>query len=326
MEILFLILKALGILLAVLLLLVIVFLSVPVRYGFNIKAQDEVEGKAVIHWLFHLVDVRIFYRQKDVSFRLRILGIPIPLNKEKPEKDKKGKPDKRKEKKAEKSSGKQAEENPSEEKETLSLPEEAEKDTRNSVQTEREEPLSDTDMLPSEEEDREQKGKKEKRRKRRGRKQSSRSGKKSGRSGGKDGFQGLGQRAQDIRTGTATVKEQIENIKNMILEETNQNALRVLLGEVRYLLRHYSPKKVYGTVRFAMKNPDQTGKVLGAISLFPGWSRYRIVVMPDFAAEDFYLKGNISVKGHIRILHVPLSGFRLITNKNIRQLIKNIRK
>ncbi len=318
MEILFLILKALGILLAVLLLLVIVFLSVPVRYGFNIKAQDEVEGKAVIHWLFHLVDVRIFYRQKDVSFRLRILGIPIPLNKEKP--------DKGKEKKAEKSSGKQAEENLSEEKETLFLPEEAEKDTRNSVQTEVEEPLSDTDMLPSEEEDREQKGKKEKRRKHRGRKQSSRSGKKSGRSGGKDGFQGLGQRAQDIRTGTATVKEQIENIKNMILEETNQNALRVLLGEVRYLLRHYSPKKVYGTVRFAMKNPDQTGKVLGAISLFPGWSRYRIVVMPDFAAEDFYLKGNISVKGHIRILHVPLSGFRLITNKNIRQLIKNIRK
>lgn len=323
MEILFLILKVLGIILALLLLMIIVFLSVPVRYGFNIKVQDEAEGKAVIHWLFHLVDIRVFYRQKDISFRLRILGIPISTDKEKPDKKKKEKSDNRKKKKSEESGDRETGESFSEKTEVLSLPEEIRKDTNDSVRTEQTELLPDSDMLLSEETDTEEK--KKQTGKGWSRKKGSRGKRKTGTSGAKKRFRGPGQRAEGVKTGAATVKEQIENIKNMILEETNQNAFRLLLGEFRYLLRHYSPKKVYGTVRFAMGNPDQTGKVLGAISLFPGWSRYRIVVMPDFASEVFYLKGNLTVKGHVRALHVLVSGFRMIKDKNIRQLITNLR-
>lgn len=331
MEILFLILKVLGIILALLLLMIIVFLSVPVRYGFNIKVQDEAEGKAVIHWLFHLVDIRVFYRQKDISFRLRILGIPISTDKEKPDKKKKEKPDNGKRKKSEEPGDRETEEPFSEETgesfsektEVLSLPEEIRKDTNDSVRTDQTELLPDSDMLSSEETDTEEKKKQTGKGWRR--KKGSRGKGKKGTSGAKKRFRGPGQRAEGVKTGAATVKEQIENIKNMILEETNQNAFRLLLGEFRYLLRHYSPKKVYGTVRFAMGNPDQTGKVLGAISLFPGWSRYRIVVMPDFASEVFYLKGNLTVKGHVRALHVLVSGFRMIKDKNIRQLITNLR-
>ena len=323
MEILFLILKILGIILALLLLMIIVFLSVPVRYGFNIKVQDEAEGKAVIHWLFHLVDIRVFYRQKDISFRLRILGIPISTDKEKPDKKKKEKSDNRKKKKSEESGDRETGESFSEKTEVLSLPEEIRKDTNDSVRTEQTELLPDSDMLLSEETDTEEKKKQTGKGWRR--KKGSRGKGKKGTSGAKKRFRGPGQRAEGVKTGAATVKEQIENIKNMILEETNQNAFRLLLGEFRYLLRHYSPKKVYGTVRFAMGNPDQTGKVLGVISLFPGWSRYRIVVMPDFASEVFYLKGNLTVKGHVRALHVLVSGFRMIKDKNIRQLITNLR-
>lgn len=323
MEILFLILKVLGIILALLLLMIIVFLSVPVRYGFNIKVQDEAEGKAVIHWLFHLVDIRVFYRQKDISFRLRILGIPISTDKEKPGKKKKEKSDNRKKKKSEESGDRETGESFSEKTEVLSLPEEIRKDTNDSVRTEQTELLPDSDMLLSEETDTEEK--KKQTGKGWSRKKGSRGKGKKGTSGAKKRFRGPGQRAEGVKTGAATVKEQIENIKNMILEETNQNAFRLLLGEFRYLLRHYSPKKVYGTVRFAMGNPDQTGKVLGVISLFPGWSRYRIVVMPDFASEVFYLKGNLTVKGHVRALHVLVSGFRMIKDKNIRQLITNLR-
>ncbi len=161
MEILFLILKVLGIILALLLLMIIVFLSVPVRYGFNIKVQDEAEGKAVIHWLFHLVDIRVFYRQKDISFRLRILGIPISTDKEKPDKKKKEKSDNRKKKKSEESGDRETEEPFSEEKgesfsektEVLSLPEEIQKDTNDSVRTEQTELLPDSDMLLSEKTD-----------------------------------------------------------------------------------------------------------------------------------------------------------------------------
>jgi len=269
------------------------------------------------------VDIRVFYRQKDISFRLRILGIPISTDKEKPDKKKKEKSDNRKKKKSEESGDRETGESFSEKTEVLSLPEEIRKDMNDSVRTDQTELLPDSEMLSSEETDTEEKKKQTGKGWRR--KKGSRGKGKKGTSGAKKRFRGPGQRAEGVKTGAATVKEQIENIKNMILEETNQNAFRLLLGEFRYLLRHYSPKKVYGTVRFAMGNPDQTGKVLGVISLFPGWSRYRIVVMPDFASEVFYLKGNLTVKGHVRALHVLVSGFRMIKDKNIRQLITNLR-
>ena len=81
MEILFLILKIIGIILAFLLFLCITLILVPVRYRVNLNLQDAVEGKAVIHWLLHLVDVRIYYKENDISFKLRIFGIPLPLGK-----------------------------------------------------------------------------------------------------------------------------------------------------------------------------------------------------------------------------------------------------
>lgn len=135
----------------------------------------------------------------------------------------------------------------------------------------------------------------------------------------------LRQRRSDVKTRTDAAKGQIGNIKSMILEETNQKAFICLLQEVRCLLRHYLPGKVTGTLRFSMGRPDQTGKALGAISLLPFWARSKLVVMPDFTSESFYMKGILYITGHVRFLHALISGIRLIKDRNVRKLIANIR-
>ena len=134
-----------------------------------------------------------------------------------------------------------------------------------------------------------------------------------------------GQRHSGAGTGAAAAKEQIGNIKNMILEETNQNAFLCMMQEVRYLLRHYLPGKVTGTLRFSMGSPDQTGKALGTISLLPFWARSKLVVMPDFVSEAFYMKGILYITGRVRFLHALISGIRMIRDRNVRKLIANIR-
>ncbi|MCI8485202.1 MAG: hypothetical protein HFH41_12835 [Lachnospiraceae bacterium] len=315
MEILFLILKIIGILLLILLLFVVALVAVPVRYRVNIKAQEEIEGKFTVHWLFHLFDVRVSYEEKSVSYKLRIFGIPISL-----------------EKKEKKKTQKEREETHSEdiqnaEVQALEVPVQEIQEEESQIQ--REEVQDTQEHIPAEEakytkeqsletqkQEAEDKPEKTFRKNKKAR--------KSGSSGKR--FQNVRGKAAKVKNGTTSLKEQIENIKNLILAETNKKALSHVLREMRYLLGHYSPRKAAGTISFSMGAPDRTGKVLGGISVIPFWARYKVTVMPDFVSESFYVKGNVSVKGHIRAGHLLISGIRLLKDKNIRKLITNIRQ
>ncbi len=110
------------------------------------------------------------------------------------------------------------------------------------------------------------------------------------------------------------------------LEETDKNAFRCLLRELRRLFFHYAPRKASGKVAFAMQDPSQTGLVCGAASLLPFWARYRIQMEPDFSSDVFYVRGSLRLKGHIRIVHLLTSLIRLVKEKVIREVIKKIRK
>lgn len=360
MEILFIILKIIGILLAVLLLLCIIIILVPIRYRIDIKAQEEIEGKAVIHWLFHLLDVRLYYRDRDISLKLRIFGIAVPLDRGK------------KKSRADKPASQELEEDPARlegpkpeempdgsnrpkpeemsDGSNSSKPEEM-PDGLNSSKPEEmpegsdiREPAPLDNSKPERSDSPEWKagqgkqeiqklGDKTASEKKRRRKYKRKPGiiqriKLSFNNFGKKmrgTANGIRQRLSDIRNGTTTVKEQIENIKSMILEETNQNAFLHALQVIRYLLRHYLPGKVTGTLNFSMGSPDQTGKALGAMGMLPFWVRSKMVVMPDFVSESFYIKAILFATGRVRFLHLLISGIRLITDRNVRKLITNIR-
>ena len=77
MEILFLILKIIGVLLAVCVLLLVAAVAVPVRYRVRAEFYKEASGFAVFSWLLHIIDFRVRYEERGVIIRLRIFGIPI---------------------------------------------------------------------------------------------------------------------------------------------------------------------------------------------------------------------------------------------------------
>ncbi|MCI9082207.1 MAG: DUF2953 domain-containing protein [Lachnospiraceae bacterium] len=287
MEILFLILKIVGILLAVLLLLVFAVLAVPVRYGICMEAEDAITGKAVFSWFFRLVYIRTEYKNKDVAFQLRILGIPVSLD--------------RRKKKAKTNNQKKSEKNHT--------------DTERTIQEQQQ-------LAPKVSENQDFSIPESGQNQRSSRK---RNGPREWRRNVRAGFEALQQWFLDLKDKTITGKEKIQNIKNMISEETNKSAFLHLLREMKFLMRHFSPRKASGELIFGMEDPSRTGQVLGWISLFPFWANYRICVMPDFQAEKFYAKGSLKMKGHIRAWHMIWSVFRLIKDKNIRALITSFR-
>lgn len=263
MGILLLILKIIGIFLAVLLLFVIALIMVPVRYNINIRGQDEIEGKAIFYWMFHFVDMRIWYIDNKISYKLRIFGISIFREKKEGKKKRKS----------------------------------ARKHTAENFKEEKQEEEKEKRLLEN---------------------------KEAGIKEETETTNGISQ-FDSVKDKAAGIKEKYLIIKNLLLEETNKNALFHVMRELKYLLRHYSPKKASGNIEFALGDPAQTGKVLGVISVFPLWARYKVNIIPDFMAEAFYVRGTLCMKGHIRSLHLLISFIRLIKDQDIRHLIKQMR-
>lgn len=56
--------------------------------------------------------------------------------------------------------------------------------------------------------------------------------------------------------------------------------------------------------------------------MFPAIYQYDIGIYPDFEADKTYVKGTFLVKGHIRLVHVLISGIRLLKERDIRNFIK----
>lgn len=282
MEILFLILKFLGILLAFLILLVLAVIAVPVRYRISVNLQESMTGIAVFYWFWHLIHLRIQYEKHNTVVKLRIFGFPVRLGKHRKKKTPKKigqqsatteQADSPKQTEATSNSGK------SEKSDTLSSSRHTRKKSRVRVFWEHTRAL----------------------------------------------LFGVRQKFREIRDRSVTVKEQVGNIKKLISEETNKNAAAHIFQELKFLLRHYSPRKASGELSFGMEDPAQTGQILGVISFFPFWTKYKVQLMPDFQAEEFYVKGSVRMKGHVRFWHFLLSGIRLIKDKNTRALMEIFR-
>ena len=309
MGILILILKIIGVLLAVLISLVAAVAAVPVRYGASAKVQDEIEGKAVFHWLLHAVDIRLCYGHEGLAWKCRILGIPI-LGQQKGGQGVSGRQKGRQEGASRQEESKTTEE--SEKREEEGSKDQAKKRVAKSIQRQK------AEIVAFEEEQAKKEG-----RPATGTKIESESKEEAGdpgRLGRLTSFLGEGQQK------VSAIKARIHNIKTLIFEETNQKAFRHILQEMKCLLHHFAPRKASGEMEFGMGDPAQTGEVLGIISFLPFWAKYQVAVTPDFMAESMYVRGELSGRGHIRICHLLPSGIRLFKDKNIHRLIAAIRQ
>ena len=79
-------------------------------------------------------------------------------------------------------------------------------------------------------------------------------------------------------------------------------------------------------ISFATGDPALTGEVTGALSLIPLFYQKRVHVYPDFTSDEFYIRGNLMVKGHMALFHLLRSGIHILRDKNIKRLWYKIRK
>lgn len=323
-----LILKIIGIILAVILgiilLLLCTVLFVPVRYKGNFyiadrqeETEDAQEEDSSSHekkdirvgltatWLLRLVRVFVTY-EESVRIQVKILFFTfMDSAKEKTDSEKKDRGRKKKGNKAEESST--AKDDTGQEN-----PETAEENTvqKESDRTERE--IEDkTDMSDEEEQDKEKKAEE--------------NAEKT-----TDKKRGFRQRISDILYTIRNFCDKLKEIKKKgntvkeLLQSEHMAVSRGLLGkQLRYLLKHTKPKKLEGIMEFGFEDPSTTGYLMAGYGILYSVWNPKLVVQPDFEKEVLHIE--LKLKGRIRACHFVKAVLRMILSRDVRQVIKTVK-
>lgn len=298
LQTLLLILKIIGIILLVVLCLALLLLFFPIRY----VGKGSVEEKIATYngrmwWLFHIIHISIQGENEKGKIVVRAFGIPVYRKdfQQQDEEDEKEIPEKEDKKEA-----------------TAKKKEPATKST-NASSNEMEERV----ITPSEPAD-----------------ETVQVGKNSVTEKIKRIIEKIKEFIQTIRDMYSTTREKslnakkkFDDTKKLLKAKTTKRAYQYTKEMVIKILKHIRPKKVEGHLNFGMEQPDQTGQILGYVSIASAMFHIplnRMNIIPDF--ENKVLKGYISVKGKFLFGVVLVYLLKVYFNRDVRRVMKKVGK
>lgn len=306
LHILLVILKLIGIILAVmlgiLLLLVGVILFVPVRYSMDVECDHSPEtlrGVVKVRWLLNLLQVNLMYGDKEMKTDIRIAWKRIG-RKEKKQGEESVEKESVEEKPVEKM-GKVEKERPSqsesvkeENSEQSSISEGTEEKCREDITPHKEKATEKTSRKTEVIRDR-----------------IVRNVKKL-----KCTFQAFCDKIK-------TLSEKKDVLSEFIKSEVHLTAFSKVKTELFKLLKRLKPKKINADIQYGFDDPCMTGQVLAGLGMLYPLLGENVQITPDF--EHRILKGSLQTKGKIYVVYLVALVWNLFWCKEIRRTYKDIR-
>lgn len=320
-HILLLILKIIGIIFLAILALCLLILFFPVTY----KVKGKFEGKDFQisvkgGWLFHLLHFGGKFSNEKNTAKIRILGIPINLLKEKSESKKKSNQKKNKKKKHKNDKKKKdksfVENKPEVKVEKFS----DEKQTDNHILEQDEKQTDDIIFNQSEK----QTGGKQNEEKKQYRQKDSlivriKAAFKTVCNFIRKIINTVRKAFKDVKGAYNKAKEMKAFVTANTTKEAYQYGKRIILKAIK----HIFPTKIRTKIHFGFEQPDVTGKMLGYIAMVCSvfhTNTKRIDIIPDFDKKVF--EGNIKIKGHFFIGILLIYVLKFYFKKEIHDIIK----
>lgn len=119
------------------------------------------------------------------------------------------------------------------------------------------------------------------------------------------------------------ITEKKDKISDFLTDETHKNAFLKLKNEAFHLLKKLKPKKIQGEIIFGFEDPSLTGRLLAWISMIYPWIGEHTDITPDF--EHRTLSGDLSIRGRLYVITPVVTAIRLILSKAVRRSFKDIR-
>lgn len=316
LHILLLILKWIGIVLAVFLLLVLLLINlglfVPVRYRADASCQNDIEtleAEFELSWMWKLFFLTACWKKGKADMKIRI-GWKYLFSEEKEENDL------QKEKEEQKFLKEQKESLPPE-KTNRSLPE-------NNVQEQAEKRECHQEKTESgiDKEEEEKESFTADRRKAGGRKKKPLWDRmKEKISEWIESCKSFWRKILAMRRNFRGKKEQIESF---LTDASHRRAFCSLKREVRRFLGHVSPKDVKIVGKIGLEDPYMTGQALAVLGMLFPFLGENTVIVPDF--ENKVLEGSVHIEGKIHNFRMLAILWRLIKDRDVRKIIIDIKK
>ena len=286
------ILKVIGIILLVLLglvlLAILVLLFVPVRYRLSGKKEAELlEGAAGVSWLLHLVSLTAEYKEKQLAVKLKLFGIPV-----KPFGIGTGNGKKRKRPKKNEDNSVTIQEFQEQKKKVIQIEEKRKLETQYSDEDDKKTNIQNISIWEK--------------------------------------LQDVWEKIIDLVADAQDIPDKLEKSiygirkkAEPFLQDETRKLYRRLIERLEYLWKHYRPRKIKGWLHFGTDNPDKTGELTGLIYLLLPMAADQMEIIPDFAEK--VLETQISLKGHIRSIHLVKVAILLWWDKEFRITLRRVR-
>jgi len=318
LQVLLLILKIIGILLAsvlgLLLLSVAVLLFVPVRYRLSGHKAEDYGIEAGISWLMHLFRVRVKYAaDTKLSYEVYLLWYLFLSSDE----GWKAAHAEKKKKKAEKKEQKLQEKNKKQKEKRAKV---KQKKTQSSPATQKKagKTVSTTDDASIKSESSAE-----------SRQQRESENKKNNwfiRFGDKIAkiVQKIKQKIAAVFNTIKTICRKLDKVSGFLKDETNKSAFSASWTTLVQILKHVGPTKVQGYLAFGMDDPAATGYILAVLGIFYGRFGKSFSIRPNFEEKQF--ETEIRAKGRIRACRLLSLALKLWKNKDFKTLLDNIKQ
>lgn len=122
----------------------------------------------------------------------------------------------------------------------------------------------------------------------------------------------------------SNIKETAEKVKKLYMDPQNKLAFTKLKQSAAKLFRVLHPKKFRLQLKYSTGSPDTTGQLLGVIAMFPIGYRNGWNVVPDFTADAFYADAEFEVRGRFFGISLIKLACSIILDKNCKRLYNKV--
>ena len=130
------------------------------------------------------------------------------------------------------------------------------------------------------------------------------------------------EKKQTNGNGFKKIKEELLFYYKMLKNERNKKAFGFVFDKIKRIARHYGPRKIKGHAAFGFSDPANTGYLTGIISMFPVVYNKRFDITPKFDVDETFIDIDIKAKGHVVTFYLLWYTILILTNKNIKRMIK----
>ncbi len=122
----------------------------------------------------------------------------------------------------------------------------------------------------------------------------------------------------------SNIKETAEKVKKLYMDPQNKLAFTKLKQSAAKLFRVLHPQKFRLQLKYSTGSPDTTGQLLGVIAMFPIGYRNGWNVVPDFTADAFYADAEFEVRGRFFGISLIKLACSIILDKNCKRLYNKV--